>query len=286
MSIKYNSQYVDEKYLPILEPNLYADTVLIPGVTFTDKYVDGPAGQILVHKITKDDVVEPGTPGRDFTDTEASDSLIAIAINNNYQKSKKIYGVQQNAVSFPLADENLSMAIGVVRESRQYSALACLVNEGTADKDTAQITTNEGAVDKILTLRKTIKDGYGKANFAMVNTEIYKMLLAEVGFTYNGSDNATKDAELLKRFGLSIIECNSFDKASAKYFDYAGAEQTVDLTKVEMIVGYNEAFSVIPNLEALRLVDSERFVGTLAQVEMNVGFRVNSPACVAVKKYA
>lgn len=31
MAIKYGNQYVDEKYSPIVEPNLYADTVLIPG---------------------------------------------------------------------------------------------------------------------------------------------------------------------------------------------------------------------------------------------------------------
>lgn len=282
MTIKYNSQYVDEKYLPIVEPNLYADTVLIPGVTFTDKYVTGPAGQLFVHKIGVGSEIEPSVPGKDFTHEASEDDLIAIAINNNFQKSRKIYSVSANAVDFALAEENLADAINVVAEARQYSALACMAHEGTADADTKEIATSADAVAKVLALRKDIKDNHGKANFALVSTEIYKMLLTEVGFSYNGYDDATRSAELLKRFGMSIVECNSFDK-TAKYIDYTGATQSVDLSKVEMIVGYNEAFSMIPNLEAMRLMDSENFTGTLAQVEMNFGFRVNSPAQIAVK---
>ncbi len=284
MSIKYNSQYVDEKYVGIVEPNLYADAVLIPGVTFTDKYVTGPAGQIMVHKVSDGNAVEPKAPGQDFTHEATADELIAIALNNNFQKSKKIYGVQANAVSIQLAEENLAGAVKICGEGSQYSGLACMANEGTADTDTAQITTGEKAVAKLLALRKQIKDAHGKANFALVGTEIYRLLLTEVGFTYNGYDEATRSAELLKRFGLTIIECNSFDK-EAKYFDYTGTSKTVDLAKVEMIVGYNEAFSIVPNLNAMRLIDSENFTGSLAQCEMNVGYRVNSPKQIAVKKY-
>lgn len=285
MSIKYNSQYVDEKYVGIVEPNLYTDTVLIPGVTFTDKYVTGPAGQIMVHKLSTGAAVTPKAPGQDFTHEASEDELIAIAINNNFQKSRKIYGVQANAVGIPLAEENLADAVKMVAQGMQYSGLACLANEGTADTDTVAITTGEKAVEKLLGLRKSIKDAHGRANFALVNTELYRFLLQEVGFTYNGFDEATRDAALLKRFNLSIIECNSFDMEEAKYIDSTGATKTVDLSKVEMIVGYNEAFSIVPNLNAMRLIDSSDFVGTLAQCELNAGFKVNSPAQVAVKKY-
>ena len=52
MAIKYNELNVDEKYSGIFEPNLYYNPVLVPGVTCTDKYETGPAGQIYVHKLT------------------------------------------------------------------------------------------------------------------------------------------------------------------------------------------------------------------------------------------
>ena len=90
MSIQYNTLNVDERYSAILEPNLYYNPILVPGVTCTDKYETGPAGQIYVHKLSTS-AVEAGTPGRDFTDEVASDTLIPIQLNNNFQKSKKIY---------------------------------------------------------------------------------------------------------------------------------------------------------------------------------------------------
>ena len=50
MSVTYNGLHVDERYSAILEPNLYFNPILVPGVTCTDKYETGPAGQIFVHQ--------------------------------------------------------------------------------------------------------------------------------------------------------------------------------------------------------------------------------------------
>lgn len=111
MSVTYNGLHVDERYSAILEPNLYFNPILVPGVTCTDKYETGPAGQIFVHQLNTS-AVEAGTPGRDFTDEVAADTLIPIQINNNFQKSKKIYGVQAAAVSFAAGNEYLATAMG------------------------------------------------------------------------------------------------------------------------------------------------------------------------------
>ena len=43
MSVTYNGLHVDERYSAILEPNLYFNPILVPGVTCTDKYETGPA---------------------------------------------------------------------------------------------------------------------------------------------------------------------------------------------------------------------------------------------------
>ena len=51
MSVTYNGLHVDERYSAILEPNLYFNPILVPGVTCTDKYETGPAGQIFVHQL-------------------------------------------------------------------------------------------------------------------------------------------------------------------------------------------------------------------------------------------
>lgn len=283
MSILYGTQNVDERYSPIVEPNLYTDDILIPNVTFTAKYSVGPAGQIFVHKLDKK-AVTVGTPGRDFSDVVADDTLIPIALNNNYQQSRKLYGVQANAVAFDMGEEYLSDAIATVREARRYSALACMAQEGTAVSNTTA-TTAQTVVTNLLALRKQIKDNHGNANFALVSTKIYALLLGEIGIR-EVYDPAVRSAELMRRFGLNIMECNGFDEAQAKYYDSTGTLKTVDLTKIEMIVGDYEAFSLVDNLEVMRIVDSEMFAGSKAQVEINSGLKVTQPLEIVVKKTA
>jgi hypothetical protein len=283
MAILYGNQHVDEKYSSTIEPNLYSDTVLIPGVTYTDKYEIGPAGAIYVHKLGKGNAVEVGKPGRDFNDEAANDELIPIVFNNNFQKSRKIYGVQAKSVAFKMGEEYLSDSLNQTKDSRQYSGIACLVNEGTADTDTTKIT-KENVVDKLVALRQKIKDNKGKANFALVSTGVYAMLLRNLGFAEN-YDKAIVNGELVKRFGLNIIECNSFDNKTAKYYDKTSTLKTVDTSLVDIIVGNFEAFSLLDNMEMYRLIDSELFNGSKAQVEYNSGLTVTSPEQIVVKKH-
>lgn len=283
MAILYGEQNVDTKFSAGIEPNLYSDTVLIPGVTYTDKYQLGPAGQIMVHKIDSGVEVEPGTPGRDFDDEKAKDELIPITFNNNYQKSRKIYGVQANAVQFAMAEEYLADALNMTKQGRQYSGLACMVDEGT-DFGNTDVVTEESTINFLIAIRQKVKDNKGKANFAMVSTGIYASLLKKLGLA-TIMDPAVQSGELMKRFGLSIIECNSFDKTKAKFYNSAGTLKTIDLTAVDYIVGYNEAVSILDNFETYRLRDSENFSGTKAQVEYNTAFKVNSPKQLIIKKH-
>lgn len=284
MAVLYGEQHVDEKYSSAIEPNLYSDTVLIPGVTYSDKYQTGPAGGIFVHKIDSGNEVEPGTPGRDFTDENAKDELIPIVFNNNYQKSRKIYGVQAEAVGFAMAEEYLADSLNMTKDGRQYSGIACMVNEGTVSENTEAVT-EDNAVEVLTALRKEIKDKKGKANFALVSTAIYAILLRKLGLA-QVMDPAVVSGELMKRFGLTIIECNSFDKAQAKYYDKTSTLKTVDLTAVDIIVGNWQATNILDNFAMYRLINSENFAGSKAQVEYNTAFTVNSPVQVIVKKHA
>ncbi len=281
---KYGNQYVDEQYLSTIEPNLYTDEVLIPGVTFSTDIVEGPAGGYYAHKLSDGNAVEPGTPGRDFNDEAAEDDLIQVSYNNNFQKSRKIYGVQAAAVKFPIGEAYLANTLNVTKEGRRYSALACMVNEGTVLEDTETIT-KENVVEKITGMRQAIKDAHGQANFMLVSTNVYNLCLQVLGLqTY--ADPAVRSAQLLERFGLSIIECNSFDKSGVKYYDYSGTKRTVNLKNVDMICGYNEAFKLDDNFAMYRLIDSENFAGSKAQVEYNTAMRVVSNAQIVVKKNA
>lgn len=282
MGIKYGTLNVDEKYSPILEPNLFAKSFLVPGVTYTDKYEEGPAGGIFVHKLTTK-AVDPGTPGRDFTDEATADTLIPISLNNNYQRSKKIYGVQANAVDFPLADEELSLAVSEVKEGRQLSAIACLVQEGTAN--TAAVTK---AKDAILEDRQKITTAKGTANVVLCHPEFYTQVLKEAGteFTPSMNDKVASTGQVGTWVGFTFIECPQMASENGKYYDSANTLKTVAFANLQYVMYNSEALSIIDNLEAMRIVDSENFVGSKAQVEMNTGFKVTNTALAVVRKKA
>ena len=282
MGIKYGTLNVDEKYSRLLEPNLFADSFLSPGITYTDQYEEGAAGGIYVHKLNTT-AVEPGTPGRDFSDEALADELIPILLNNNYQKSKKIYGVQANAVSFAAADEALSLATAEVKEGRQLSALACLVQEGTADADATDITDATGA---FLASREVITTAKGKSNVVLCHPEYFTMMLKEAGgkFTPVRNDRIAETGSIGTYMGHLFVECPQLAATQGKYYNSTGTLKTVSFDKVQYIVYNYMALSIIDNLEAMRIVDSENFVGSKAQVEMNTGFKVTNSKMAVVRK--
>ncbi|MFV0413865.1 MAG: hypothetical protein ACK5L3_11485 [Oscillospiraceae bacterium] len=286
MPVMYNQQHVDEKYVPILEPNLYYGSVFVPNVTCTDKYQIGPAGGIFVHKLSTT-AVEVGTPGRDFTDEETKDALIPILLNNNYQKSKKIYGVQAAAVGIALANENMSTAIREVDEGRQLSTLACLVKEGTASANTAVLTAADVKKDIIKT-RQEIVTAKGRANIVLCSPSFYSLILEAAGkdFTPSTNDRIVQSGNVGVWLGFTFIEYAGAAATNGKYYDYTGTLQTVPFANLDYVMYYHETLSVVPNFNTARLRDSENFVGSKAQVEVNCGYRVTNPVLARVRKNA
>ena len=53
---------------------------------------------------------------------------------------------------------------------------------------------------------------------------------------------------------------------------------------MQYIVYNYMTLSIVDNLEAMRIVDSENFVGSKAQVEMNTGFKVTNSKQAVVRK--
>lgn len=281
MATKYNTLNVDEKYSAILEPNLYYNSIFVPGVTYTDKYQEGPAGGIYVHKLSTTAVV-PGAPGRDFEDEAASDELIPIILNNNFQKSKKIYGVQAAAVAFPIANEQFAIAVAEVKEGWNQAGNACLVTEGTTSTDKTAITS---ATDTLISERAAISKAKGTANVVLCSPDFFAMLLKEAGskFTPVRNDRIAATGSIGSYLGFTIVEDNGLAATNAKYIDSAGTTKTAAFGNVNFIMYNSEAFSIVNNLEVMRIVDSENFAGSKAQVEMNAGFKVTNPALVRVR---
>lgn len=288
-NIKFGNKYVDDKFATIVEPNLFGDSVLIPGVTFTAKYQEGSAGQIFVHKPGVA-TITPTLPGGDFSHADQADDLIAIKFNNEFKRSRKIKGVQAAAVAYNLAEAELSTAIQEVSEAIQTAGLCALTEEsstlqaGGSDDTTA--ITKDNVKDYILKLRKAVRNGKGNVNFAIFSTEVFEKFLQYVGSDYTPVFNdevQRTNGRVIQALGLTIIEANLLNNETAKYINQNDVVTTVDLTEVDMIVGDYDANSLLVLLEALRVVDTPDFIGSLAQVLTVTGYKVTNSARIVKK---
>lgn len=293
MAIKYGEVHVDEKYKKLVLPSLYYKTWLVPGVTYQDVSTD-EAGGWFWHKPTGSGPAEPGTPGRDFTDEAAKDTLVAAVFNNNFQRSKKIYAVQAAAVAYPVAAEHMGMAINEVAEGKNLSGLACLINEGTASETTTAITATNFD-QQILAERKAVVEAKGIADVVLCSPTFFATMLEKAGQKYTPTTNemllaAAAGGQVGNYLGMTWIEVNGFaNKSAVKYYDFSGTLKTVaasDLAAVDFIMYDHNAFGCGDNFTMARLKDSERFAGTLAQTEDNAAFRVLEPTAVRIRKHA
>jgi hypothetical protein len=290
MAVIYGTQHVDERYASIFEPNLYYNSFLVPGATCTNKYTQ-KAGGIYVHKLSGVAPVEPGTPGRDFAHTNSADELIQIVLNNNYQKSRKLYDVQMESIDAPIAEENLRTATEEVREGRELSAIGALITEGTASADKTAITA-DNVKNIILSERAALSKAKGRANVILASPDVYAAILTGAGreFVPSRNERIQMNGQVGEWFGFTIFECNALAHgAPINYYDFAGTKKTVTAATanaVDFIMYYSEAFSVVDNLSKYKMEDGGViFNGVAAQVEVNTGFRLTNSALARVKSH-
>lgn len=287
--MEYGGYNVTEKYSRIVEPNLYFDSIFQPGLTYSDQFQgDADSGLVKIFKLAEDGVADPKKPASDFEHENAGNELIDLRLNNLQSKSKKIYKVQANAVPYSMAEEHLSAAVQDCRQGWQASGLACLAHEGTALASTTALTKTN-IKSEILAARKAVRIGKAAANVVLASVNTYTLMLEAAGDQYTPvtNDQIMQTGQIGRWLGMLWVECNMLDLLdAAKYYDYAGTLQTENLTTIDFIMYDWRGFSLVDNLETIRLKESENFNGTLAQVEINTGYRVPTAARVGVKKHA
>ena len=179
--MNYGNLNVDERYSSIVEPNLYADNIFEPGVTYNDVYQgDANSGAVKVYKEVSDGIVGADTPAGDFSDEAAKNELLDIHLNNSFRKSKKIYKVGANSVSYDLADQTLSTAIKDCQQGEMAAGLACLVHEGTDLGDTTAITS-KNVKSMILKARVKARKGKSSPNVVLASVDVFSAMLEAAG---------------------------------------------------------------------------------------------------------
>ena len=281
-----SGHYVDDKYSALLEPNLWFKNIFQPGVTFTDKYQTGPAGQIMIHKpgIT---AITSTVPGADFTDAIDGDSLITISLNTQFNRSRKIYGATLASVAYSAVASEMETAIQEVKKGWTLAAYTALIGT-TSVISSANTTTVAVAAD----IYDTIVDDRAKLvatgvtpDTLIVTPAIYAMLLKSDEFQRTGltGDNVVNNGIVGRVAGLNVVEYEAADSAAVDAATIAGITwASGDL--MEYVMYDHDTFSIITSVEAIRAVEEPtRFVGTLAQVQIVSGFKVTNPAKVLLK---
>lgn len=277
---------IAEEYGRVVEPNLYPDSTLVPGVTFNPHTLEGAGGR-YIPKVTKGGVVDPTLPGQDYDFSNASDELIQIVANNSITPSKRIRNAQVASVQYPVVEENLATLVsGSVKPSFNAQGIACLINEGTVLADTTEITvTNIKAY--LIGLRKQLRDKGANGNVLIVNTEIYSTILQAAGgdFDNDVKNMINMEGGIGKWLGWVIIESNVFSLVTqGKYYDYTGTLRTVDFTDVDLVAYDWQKFYVDTLIEMLKVQDATTFNGVEIVSEFINGYRVSNKDCVLVKK--
>ncbi|WP_286669399.1 hypothetical protein [Thomasclavelia cocleata] len=283
--MEYGNLNVDEKYSSIVEPNLYCDNILEPGITYNSDFQgDANSGLVKVYRQKSDGAAEPTTPAGNFQDTDAENELVDIRLNNSFRKSKKIYKVQANAVSYPIADVTFSTAINDVKEGYQAAGLACLVTEGNVLSSTTALSKTN-IKKTVLDMRAALRKKKVKADVVFASVDAFTAMLEAAGdqFTPAKNDEMVATGQVGYWLGMKWYEANATENSAAVYYDHAGKKHTVDLSGVDLVMYDHRFFSIVDNLEEMRIIDSEKFVGSLAQIEINTGYRVTTTDGVIVK---
>lgn len=272
---------------PIVEAGLYADAIFIDGVSFTSRYNVGSAGQIQVEKYSGGRGVKPGQPGGDFENREYSNTVVDININNSFRDSVKVPTYFESSMPTSVLMNKTLEVTNKTGTGRQESALAALVSGGTVSDDTDTITSSN-IKSKVIAMRSQLRKKHAKPNVVIASVDTYAAMLEAAGKDYTPmyNDDVIRQGKVGLWLGMLWIEADLLDGSTTDYVykNDSGEDTTVDTSKVDFIMYDFMAFSMIDRLDALRIKESEKFVGSLVQEEICSGFKVTNSDCVLVKK--
>lgn len=276
--------YVDDKFSSLVEPNLFAGNVFQPGVTFTDKYQTGPAGQIFVHKPGVGTVTST-LPGADFNETVVGDSLITISLNKQYNRARKIYGATTASVAYDIAAAELETALQEVKTAWNIDAASAIV-----DADGIRVLTNittltaaNDIYDSIVDARQALRELKANPDTLIVSPATYSKLLKAPEFQRSVQPDTAviRDAFVGRVAGLNVYEYENLSSAAGNLTNINGT--TADITwdadndALEYIVYDHDALSIVTSVNVVGIWDGmPRYNGVVAEVEIVSGFKLTN----------
>lgn len=283
--------YVDDKYSPLVEPNLFAGNVFQPGLSFTDKYQIGPAGQIMVHKPGVSTITATH-PGADFSETVVQDSIITISLNKQFNRARKIYGATVASVAYGIAAAELETAVQEVKDAWNIEAASALVDADGIRvlKNVTLETTYSDIYDSIVDARQALRELKANPDTIIVSPATYGKLLKSDEFqrSVDIDNSVVRDAYVGRIAGLNVFEYENLSSAAGNLTNINGT--TADITwqagtdALEYIVYDHDALSIVTSVNVVGVWDGmPRYNGVTANVEIVSGFKLTNPSRAILK---
>ena len=285
MALVVGSAGVATGMSPVVEQALYADDVFVDGISFTSKHEVGNAGQIQVVKYAADNSIEPTAPGSNFSDDAYANNVLDINCNNAFQKSVKVPAFYEATMPIDVKADRTWDVTRAVGLGRQKAGIANLVKNGTDASDTTAVT-KANVKDLVINGRQALIKKNARPNVIIASPEVYGCMLKAAGTEYVPmfNEEVARTGRIGSFMGIVWFESSLLDGTSSyKYLKADGTAETVDCSKVDYILYDGNAFSIIDKLVALRVIDSELFMGSKIQEEIDTGFLVTNADCVLVK---
>lgn len=291
--LQYGNFYLPSRYSDILLPNFFYNSFLQPGVTYTDRYQMGTAGQIFVPRL-KPGTVELKEPCSTFDHKDIGNELLQITLNCTYMSSKKICALQETVADYALISETVRLTARELAEAWNISGLAALITEGTGGSVEITKPTNlDELKTDILSARTELYKNKRNGRIVLCSPDFYQMVMQFAGTLYTPSinDRMIYSGEVGEWLGLRFINLNLLQSAAGtfQYNDYTWTKKTVqstDIDKVAYILYDPEAFSVLINFNRNRMIESPDFMGQYVQTVLNSGFRVTDPQSILIRRYS
>jgi len=280
--------YVDDKFSPLVEPNLFAGNVFQPGMTFTDKYQLGPAGQIMVHK-PGTGTVTATTPGADFTETVVGDSLITISLNKQFNRARKIYGATVASVAYSIAASELETALQEVKAAWNLEAASAIV-DADGIRVLSNVTTvtdssdnSTGIYNTIVDARQALRTLKANPDTIIVSPSTYGKLLKSAEFqrAVQPDTDVIRNAYVGRVAGCNVYEYEDLASAAGNLTNINGG--TADITwqtgtdELEFIMYDHDALSIVTSVDVVGVFDGmPRYNGVVAEVEIVSGFKLTN----------
>lgn len=262
---------------PIVDAALSADDVFIDGVSFSSEHEIGSAGQIQVVCGTLDNV-EASVPGADFNHNGYANTVKDINCNNSFKDSVKVPTYFEASMPVDVLMSKTLQVTESCRVGRQKAILAALVYALSASE---KGTMGESGIESdIMATRAKLRKKNAKPNVVLADVDTYSAMLATAGSKYvpYKNEEVVSTGRIGWYMGMLWIEVSFMGETSqtAKFYDATGTLRTVDVSAIKYIMYQSDKLAVVDRLDALRVKESENFIGSLVQEELVTGILVKN----------